>query len=93
MYNKKYKLEKIEEFNTPNPVYDGMEGCVCMPAYLNPGERGWLLVIRDDWFDPTPHRLHTSIIQDVEYGDGYIIVKTTNTRFTFRLEGTERLGD
>ena len=86
MYNEKYCIEKIEEFNRHNPIYEGIEGSVCFPAYLNVGERGWVLYIRDDWFDPTPHRLHTSIIKSVVYtSDNRIIVETENTRFTFAL--------
>lgn len=84
MYNKKYRVEKIEEFNRHNPIYEGMEGCVCIPAYLHVGEHGWFLYFRDDWFDQWPHRVRTSIVQEVEYADDTIIVTTENTRFTFR---------
>ena len=84
MYNKKYRLEKIEEFNRHNPIYDDMEGRVWMPAYLNPGERGWVLYFRDDDFESWPHRLHTSVIKNVEYTQGnQVIVTTQNTRFIF----------
>lgn len=84
MYNTKYKIEKIEEFNRPNPIYLDMEGCICYPAYLNPGERGWMLVLFED--DPTPHRLHTTDIKDVKYDNqiGTIVIETQNTRFTLK---------
>ena len=86
MYNKKYKLEKIEQHNKQNPIYEDMEGCTCYLAYLRPNERGWFLYIQDDWFDPTPHRVHTSVIQYVAYNGDTVTVRTTNTTFTFRLE-------
>jgi len=90
MYNKKYRVEKIEEFGRPNHVYLDMEGRACYLVYLNPGERGWWMYIEDDWFG-TPHRVHTSVIKDVEYTDDRVIVTTQNTRLTFRLERSERL--
>lgn len=85
MYNKKYRIEKIEEFNGHNPIYEDLEGCVCYPAYLNVGERGWVLCEykREDEWLAYPHRLHTSVIQDVVYTRGNSIVVTTeNTRLT-----------
>ena len=86
MYNKKYVLEKIEEFNGHNHIYDDIEERICYPAYFNVGERGWFLWIEDDWFDEFAHRIHTSVIKDIEYARGnQIIVTTQNTRFTFTL--------
>lgn len=85
VYNKKYRLEKIEEFNRHNDIYDDIEGRICYPAYFNVGERGWFLWIEDSWFKEFAHRIHTSVIQNVEYLDDEIIVVTQNTRFTFRL--------
>ena len=86
MYNNKHRFEKIEEFNHHNPIYEGMEGRICYPAYLKVGERGWLLYENevDDWMPVVvPHRLHTSIIKNVEVTRGnQIIVTTENTRFT-----------
>ena len=84
MYSKKYILEKVEEFNGHNYIYDDIEGTICFPAYFNVGERGWFLWLANDWF-ARAHRIHTSIIQSVEYIDDVIIVKTENTRFVFRL--------
>lgn len=83
MYNTKYKIEKIEEFNRPNYIYLDMEGSICYPAYLKPGERGWMLV---DTGDPRPHRLHTTEIKDVKYDGrlGTIVIETQNTRFTLK---------
>lgn len=91
MYNRKYIIENIEEFNGHNPIYDGVEGRIAYPAYFNVGERGWFLWIEDGWFKEFAHRIHTSVIQNVEYfenmqyEDDYIIVETKNTRFLFRL--------
>lgn len=90
MYNKKYCLEKIEEFNGHNYIYDDVEGKTCYLAYLNVGERGWFLWEDDDWFGMT-HRIHTSVIKNIEYFDDmqyvddYILVETQNTRLTFKL--------
>ena len=85
MYSKKYIIEKIEEFNHHNPIYDGVEGRVAYPAYFNVGERGWFLWIEDWLVKEFAHRIHTSEIQNVEYLDNMIIVETENTRFVFRL--------
>ena len=85
MYNKKYIIEKIEEFNRHNPLYDDVEGKVAYPAYFNVGERGWFLYIEDGWFEEFAHRIHTSTVKNVEYFDDYFIVETRNTRFTFKL--------
>ena len=87
MYNKKYILEKIEEFNHYNPIYDGVEGRIAYPAYFNVGERGWFLYIEEGLFDEFAHRIHTSVIKSVEYIDNTILVETQNTRFVFRLIG------
>lgn len=83
MCNKKYKLEKIEEFKHHNPVYDDMLGATCYLAYFNVGERGLFLYEIHDWFS-VPHRVQTSIVKDVEYTRGnQVIVTTQNTRITF----------
>lgn len=84
MYSKKYVLEKIEEFNGHNYIYDDMVGCVCHPAYFRVGDRGWFLYKHDDFFDRA-HRIHTSTVQSVDYTDDSIILETNNTRFLFRL--------
>ena len=85
MYNKKYRLEKIEEFRRHNSIYDGMEGRVCYLAYLNVGKRGWFLYEEDE-FGFWAHRIHTSTIKNVDYTRGnQIIVTTKNTKFTFTL--------
>lgn len=84
MYNKKYRLEKLEEFHKHNSIYDDMEGKVCYLAYLNVGERGWFLCEEDECL--YPHRIHTSVINSVDYPcDNQIIVTTENTKFTFTL--------
>lgn len=93
MYNKKYILEKIEEFNGHNDIYDDMQGSVCYLAYFNIGERGWFL--QETGFDMA-HRIHTSIVkgityyqsvelyQNVELSSNYITVETNNTKLIFR---------
>lgn len=86
MYNKKYRLIKIEEFNRHNSIYDDAEGRIAYPAYFNVGERGWFLYMEDGWFTETAHRIHTSIVKNVEYFDDYFVVETQNTRFTFEVE-------
>jgi hypothetical protein len=84
MYNKRYLLEKIEEFNGHNPIYENVEGAVCYPAYFNVGERGWFLYIENIPWGEYAHRINTSIIKDVVYTRGnQIIVTTQNTKFTF----------
>lgn len=85
MYNKKYRIEKIEELIKHNPVYEGVEGSICYPAYFNVGERGWFLFIECNGWYEYAHRIHTSTVKSVEYFDDYFIVETKNTRFTFRL--------
>ena len=87
MYNKKYIIEKIEEFNEHNFVYEDVEGSICYPAYFNVGERGWFLYETrglESWFT-SAHRIHTSVVKSVEYFDDKIIVETQNTRLTFKL--------
>lgn len=85
MYDKKYILEEIEEFNGHNDIYDDIKGAVCYPAYFNIGERGWFLWESNDWIKA--HRIHTSEVQSVTYiGDEKIIVTTKNTRFVFKLK-------
>lgn len=87
MYNKKYILEKIEEFNEHNYIYDDMEGNVCYLAYFKEGERGWFLHETNglESLFMSAHRIHTSTVENVEYLEDAVIVKTRNTRFTFRL--------
>ena len=85
MYSKKYRLDKIEEFNRHNPIYDDIEGSICYLAYLKVGERGWILKEDKDRFD-IPHRMHTTEVTDVEYTRGnQVIVTTRNTKFTFSI--------
>lgn len=82
MYSKKYRLIKVEQFGGHNPTYDNKLGCICYPAYLKVGERGWLLCeyqASDEWM-AYPHRLHTSNIQSVYYLDGHIEVVTKHTK-------------
>lgn len=84
MHSKKYKLVKIEELRRHNPLYDGIEGRACYLAYLKVGERGWILYQKNDY--DWPHRIHTSIVKDVNYTRGnQVIVTTQNTRFTFEV--------
>ena len=81
MYSKKYIIKKIEELRRHNPLYDDVEGSICYLAYLKVGERGWFLHHKGeyDW----PHRIHTSIVQEVLHEGNQVTVMTENTRFTF----------
>ena len=84
MYNKKYILKNIEELKRHNPIYENIEGDTCYLAYLKIGERGWFLHHKSeyDW----PHRIHTSVVQKVDYTRGnQVIVMTENTKFTFEV--------
>ena len=93
MYNKKYRIEKIEQFGNHNPIYEDMDGCLCYPVYFNAGERGWFLY-DDGYMGSLLHRVHTSIVEKVEYTrDNRIIVTTQNTRLTFKVEDPEKLGE
>lgn len=84
MYSNKFVLKKIEEFRHHNSIYNGAEGKVCYLAYLKVGERGWILIEKNDY--EYPHRLHTSVIQNVRYTcDNRVIVTTQNTQFTFEV--------
>lgn len=83
MYSKKYRIDKIEELNAHNPIYDEIEGSICYLAYLNVGDRGWFLY-ENDWFGKA-HRIHTSVIKDVKYTDNKVFVETQNTKFTFSV--------
>jgi hypothetical protein len=85
MYNKKYRLEKVEEFGRHNPVYATMLDCVCYPAYFNVGESGLFLYATGNLFE-MPHRVHTSMVEEVQYTrDNKLVVTTQNTRLTFSL--------
>jgi hypothetical protein len=86
-YDKKYHLVELEEFNGHNPLYDNVKDGVCYLAYLNPGERGWLLCEykgTDEWM-AYPHRIHTSMVKSVDCTDKQVILVTENTRFVFEV--------
>lgn len=83
MYDKKYRLDKIEEFNRHNPMYDDAEGKVCYLAYLYVGRRGLFLWQDNDHDYKIPHRVSTSVIENVEYADNKVIAITKNTKLTF----------
>ena len=84
MYNKKYRIERVEELGKHNPLHKEMEGKICYPAYFNVGERGWFLYDTEDWYNPV-HRLHTSTVENVEYIDDRVIVTTRNTKYIFKV--------
>jgi len=84
MYSKKYILEKVEEFNGHNRIYDKIEGTICYLAYFKEGERGLFLHEYDDSILKTIRRVHTSIVQNTKAQGNYFIVQTSNTRFSFR---------
>lgn len=84
MYNKKYRLVNIIEYNRPNHIYLEMKDRVCYLAYFNPGERGWFLYETSELFEQA-HRVHTSIVKEVQYLDDLVVVTTQNTRLTFEV--------
>lgn len=79
MYNKKYYFEKIEPTKF-NPIHEELVGSICYPAYLKPGERGWLLFEYDS-VSEVYHKLHTSTVQEVIYNDDKIVLVTANTTY------------
>ena len=85
MYDKKYCLEKIEEFNRHNYIYEDAEESVCYPAYFKVGDRGWFLIETNEHGFISAHRIHTTVVKSVEYVEDVIIVETQNTKFTFRV--------
>ena len=86
MYSKKYLITKVES-NKYNPLHEEVKNAICHPAYLNVGERGWILYRPNDWlyeFD-VMHRLHTSIVNNVIYDEDQIIIETKNTKYVLEL--------
>lgn len=86
MYSKKYRLEKIEEMNIPNPIYLDMLNATCYPAYFKVGDRGWFLF--EDYYG-SAHRIHTSTVKEVICTDSQLFVTTRNTKFTFTVISEE----
>lgn len=85
MHNKKYRLIEVERPNENKNVHNDIKGSICYLAYLKVGERGWFLYEADDPIIPV-HRIHTSIIKDVQYTRGnQIIVVTENTKYVFEV--------
>ena len=85
MYSKKYRITKVES-NKHNPLHEQVKDTICHPAYLNVGERGWILYRPNDvaGFD-IANRLHTSIINNITYEENQIIVETENTKYVLEL--------
>ena len=85
MYSKKYLITKVES-NKCNPLHEEVKDTICHPAYLNVGERGWILY-RPNEFPGLDmmHRLHTSIVNSVKYEEDQIIVETENTKYVLEL--------
>lgn len=85
MYSKKYRIVEVES-KKYNPIHEQVKDKICHPAYLNVGERGWILYRLDDFYGiDVMHRLHTSIIDSVLYNDDQIIIVTENTRYVLEL--------
>lgn len=85
MYSRRYVIKSINEFGRHNYIYDDVEGCICYPAYLKVGERGWFLY-EPAKFDLAPvHRIHTSVVQSIGYTSNEIVVVTENTKFVFKV--------
>lgn len=85
MYSKKYRITKVES-NKCNPLHEEVKDTICHPAYLNVGERGWILYRPDEFsgFDMA-NRLHTSIVNNITYEENQIIVETENTKYVLEL--------
>lgn len=93
-YNVKYRVVKIKNKNTRRYIHDEIEGSVCYPAYLNIGERGWLLYCitnHEDVFSPV-QKLHTSKIKCVIYSDEEhsITIETKNTIYYLEVITNEQ---
>lgn len=86
MYSKKYRCSKIDS-KRDNPYHDAIVGSVCYLAYLNIGERGWFLYEAHDWYGfSSAHRIHTSVIKNVQYiNSNQVVVTTENTKYVFDL--------
>ena len=85
MYNKKYRLIEIDRPDENKNVCDDMKNSICYLAYLKVGERGWFLYEADDPIVPV-HRIHTSVIKDVQYTRGNrVVVMTENTKYVFEV--------
>ena len=85
MYNKKYRLIEIDRSDENKNVRDDMKNSICYLSYLKVGERGWFLYEADDPIVPV-HRIHTSVIKDVQYTiSNQIIVVTENTKYVFEV--------
>lgn len=86
MFDVKYRLVEIEEFNGEhNPLHDDLLGKACYPAYFKPGEHGWMFCEIVEFSDPFPHRIRTSVVRDVtvDRGGGFTVT-TENSRMVFR---------
>lgn len=89
MYNKKYRLVKIESSQN-NPLHNNLISKICYLAYLNVGEKGWFLCDTEEHTDPV-HRIHTSVVKDVKHsGDTRITVITEHTKYVFEVIPNER---
>lgn len=84
MYSKKYIAKSVTSSHR-SECHNEVEGAICFPAYFKVGERGWFLFRHEeDFFNPY-HRLHTSEVKAVEYGNNYIKVTTQNTEYLFEV--------
>lgn len=61
-----------------------LRGKICYPAYFKVGLRGWFLCeMPESLFSTSVHKIHTSVVQKVEYYDNGLTVYTQNTTYEF----------
>lgn len=83
MHNVKYRLTDITS-SEKNELHEELKNKVCYIAYLNIGERGWFLYDTEMFLEPV-HRIHTSIVKNVEYTrDNRVILTTEHTTYVFK---------
>lgn len=90
MYNKKYRLQKIETEHK-NSIHAEILGKICYLAYFNCGEKGWFHCVTHR--NPLKvHTICTSEVKDVQYTRcNQVVVSTKNTKYVFEviLDGNE----
>lgn len=81
MFDKKYLLENVTpKKNIKGLIRTDIAESICYLAYFKRGERGWFLCELDEG---EPHRIHTSIVEKVEWNGTDFTVETENTIYKF----------
>lgn len=81
MFDKKYILKNVISKKIKGPWRMDMMEKICYPVYFRRGERGWFLC---EMGDINPHRIHTSIVEKVEWDGTNFTVETANTIYKFK---------